>query len=403
MRVAPLELIMSSQPVAASFCATFLAPEMRHVYRQIASLKNFEPLILTHKRQNADDFPFPDERVVELPRPMTRELRRFWYRRVKQAPWQLYPGEVEAIERTLSERGASVLHIWFGHIGMHLLPLLRSESLPCPAVVSFHGADASVDLNKPGYRAAIKAVFANADAILVRSQSLAVELCAQGCPADKIRLQRTGLPLDEWPLAESRSVPEDGAWHLVQTCRLIEKKGLDVTLQALVKARQSFPKMHLTVAGEGGLRDSLEALSRDLGIGDAVDFVGFIDQAAMLKLYSDAHLFMHPSRVGGDGNREGVPNAMLEAMATGLPVVATRHGGIPDAVDDGVGGQLVEENDVAGLAVAITEVVSDVSRWQAMGKAARGAVVDRFEQGQQVAALEAIYREVMEQWARERH
>lgn len=390
--------LMSSHPVAASFCATFLAPEMRHVYRQIAGLKNFEPLILTHKRQNADDFPFSDDRVIELKRPITRELRRFWYRRVKKAPWQLYPGEVKAIERALRRNDASVLHIWFGHIGMHLLPLLRSKSRPCPAVVSFHGADASVDLDKPGYRTAIEAVFAHADAILVRSQSLAVELCAQGCPADKIRLQRTGLPLDEWPLAESRCEPENGAWHLVQTCRLIEKKGLNVTLRALAKARQSFPKIHLTIAGEGGLRSSLEALSRALGINDAINFVGFIDQAAMHQLYSDAHLFVHPSRVGGDGNREGVPNAMLEAMATGLPVVATRHGGIPDAVDDGIAGQLVEENDVDGLATAITEVIDDVPRWHAMGRAARSAVVERFEQDRQVEALEAIYREVMDKW-----
>lgn len=372
---------------------------MRHVYRQIAGLKNFEPLILTHKRQNADDFPFPDERVVELARPVTRELRRFWYRRVKQAPWQLYRSEVKAIERTLNERGASVLHIWFGHIGMHLLPLLRSMSRPCPAVVSFHGADASVDLDKPGYLAAIKAVFANADAILVRSQSLAVELCAQGCPADKIRLQRTGLPLDEWQPPESRRAADNGAWHLVQTCRLIEKKGIDITLRALAKARRNFPKMHLTIAGEGNLRDSLEKLSRELGIEDAVEFVGFIDKTTMHRLYCDAHLFLHPSRVGRDGNREGVPNAMLEAMATGLPVVATRHGGIPDAVDDGVSGQLVEENDVDGLATAISEVVGDASRWQAMGTAAREAVVERFEQGRQIAALEAIYREVIERRA----
>jgi len=388
---------MSSQPIAASFCATFLAPEMRHVYRQIAGLKNFEPLILTHKRQNADDFPFPDDRVVELARPMTRELRRFWYRRVKQAPWQLYPGEVEAIERTLSDRGASVLHIWFGHIGMHLLPLLRSKSRPCPAVVSFHGADASVDLDKPGYRATIEAVFEHADAILVRSQSLADELRILGCPKEKIRLQRTGLPLDEWPLAESRVMPDDGAWCLVQTCRLIEKKGLDVTLRALARARDTFPNLRLTIAGEGDLRESLYSLSCELGIDDAVSFVGFIDQAAMLKLYSNAHLFVHPSRVGRDGNREGVPNAMLEAMATGLPVVATRHGGIPDAVDDGVSGRLVEEKDVEGMVAAITELISDPSRCQAMGMAAREAVVERFEQSRQVAALETIYREVMEE------
>ncbi len=388
---------MSSKPVAASFCATFLAAEMRHVYRQIAGLQNFEPLILTHKRQNADDFPFPEDRIVTLPRPASRELRRFWARRITQRPWQIYQSEVSRIETVLRVRRATVLHVWFGHIGMHLLPLLRSTTRPCPIVVSFHGADASVDLEKHAYLEAVRSVFAHADAVLVRSQSLADELEAIGCPPGKIRLQRTGLPLDEWPLAEQRTVPQDGAWHLVQTCRLIEKKGLDVTLRALAKARETFPRMHLSIAGDGPLRVELESLSAELRIADAVQFVGFLDQAAMRQLYVCAHVFIHPSRVGRDGNREGVPNSMLEAMATGLPVIATRHGGIPDAIDHGVQGYLEAEEDVEGIAGSLREMLSPTGRWKKMSQATRPRVIERFEQGAQIAALEAIYRDVIEQ------
>lgn len=387
---------MSSKPVAASFCATFLAPEMRHVYRQIVGLQNFEPLILTHKRRNAGDFPFPEDRLVNLPRPATRELRRFWSRRIAHRPWQIYRSEVLRIEAALRERQAAVLHIWFGHIGMHLLPLLRSATRPCPAVVSFHGADASVDLEKPGYLAAVRAVFEHADAVLMRSQSLADELAALGCPVAKMRLQRTGLPLDEWPLADARTVPEDGAWHLVQTCRLIEKKGIDVTLRALAKTRETLPNMHLTIAGDGPLRVELAWLAGELGIADSVRFVGFLDQADMRELYASAHVFVHPSRVGRDGNREGVPNSMLEAMATGLPVVATRHGGIPDAVDHGVQGCLAAEDDVEGIASSLCGMLSSTGRWEKMSQATRPRVIERFEQGAQIAALEAIYREVIE-------
>lgn len=387
---------MSAKPVAASFCATFLAPEMRHVYRQIAGLQSFEPIILTHKRRNAADFPFEEDRVVTLARPKTRELRRFWSRRITHRPWQLYASEVNAIETVLRKRDAKILHIWFGHIGMHLVPLLRSLTRPCPAVVSFHGADAGVDLHKPGHRTAATAVFENADAVLVRSQSLGDELCQLGCEPRKIRLQRTGLPLDEWPLVEGRRPPADGAWHLVQTCRLIEKKGLDVTLRALATARKNFPRLRLTFAGEGPLRGELEALARQLGIAEAVQFSGFLDRGAMRALYGAAHVFVHPSRMGTDGNREGVPNALLEAMATGLPVVATRHGGIPEAVDDGSQGFLVAENDVEATADRLLKLLGDDSLWQAMSAAARPKVCADFEQSAQVAALENIYREVID-------
>ena len=391
---------MSTKPVAASFCATFLAQEMRHVYRQITGLQGFEPLILTHKRRNADDFPFDESRIVTLPRPTTRELRRFWSRHFKRRPWQYYSSEVRHIETVLREQNAAILHIWFGHIGMHLVPLLRSDTRPCPAVVSFHGADASVGLQKPGHLKTARAVFDHADAVLVRSQSLGDELRQLGCPPEKIHLQRTGLPLDQWPPAESRRDPADGEWHLAQTCRLIEKKAIDVTLRAVALARESLPGLRLTVAGDGPLRGDLDLLTSDLDLNDAVRFCGFLDQPAMQKLYASAHAFIHPSRVGADGNREGVPNAMLEAMATGLPVIATDHGGIPDAVDDGVSGNLVAEDDVDALAAAIVEMFSDPARRSEMGQAARESVVERFEQKQQMANLEKIYQTVIANDAR---
>ena len=386
---------MSTKPVAASFCATFLAQEMRHVYRQIAGLQSFEPLILTHKRRNADDFPIDENRIVTLPRPATRELRRFWSRHISHRPWQYYQSEIARIEDVLREHDAAILHIWFGHMGMHLLPLLRSKTRSCPVVVSFHGADASVGLEKSGALQIARAVFDSADAILVRSESLAEELRQLGCPREKIHLQRTGLPLDEWPLPESREDPQDGSWHLVQTCRLIEKKAIDVTLRAVAQARETLPGLRLTVAGDGPLRGDLDLLTSDLDLNDAVRFAGFLDQPAMQTLYASAHAFVHPSRVGADGNREGVPNAMLEAMATGLPVIATRHGGIPDAVDDDVSGFLVAEDDVDALAQAMVKMFSDPALRNEMGRAARNAVVERFEQKQQMAALEEVYRTVI--------
>ena len=106
--------------------------------------------------------------------------------------------------------------------------------------------------------------------------------------------------------------------------------------------------------------------------------------------------FLHPSERGADGNQEGVPNALLEAMATGLPVIATFHGGIPEAVDDGRSGRLVPERDPAALAAALRELTSaGPERWQSLGRAAAAAVRERFELAAQAARLEEHYDEAI--------
>ncbi len=371
---------------------------MLHVYRQIIGLSNFESLILTQKRIHADKFPFDEKRVILLPRPngVLRELRRFWYRKCCKAPWVISNRECKGIERILEERGAEVLHVYFGHIGMHLVPLLESKSRCCPVVVSFHGADVGVDMDKAAYLVAMQAVFAGADRILARSQSLAKVLHQLGCPEGKIRISRTGIPLDQWPL-QARVSPAGGEWRLVQACRLIEKKGLDVSLRVLAKLRESFPEIRLTLIGEGPLQAEMESLAAELGITGALEFTGFVGEDRLREEFAKAHVFIHPSRIGKDGNQEGVPNAMLEAMATGLPVAATLHGGIPEAVEDGVSGILVEEDDWQSLAEGLKTLLENEQQWKAMGSAASAGVESRFSQEKQIADLEGIYRDVIEE------
>ena len=100
----------------------------------------------------------------------------------------------------------------------------------------------------------------------------------------------------------------------------------------------------------------MQSLARELQIDSAVDFVGFVSQEELRELLYSSHIFLHPSETGRDGNQEGVPNSMLEAMASGLPVFATRHGGIPEAVENKVSGILVNERDHRALADALIEL-----------------------------------------------
>jgi colanic acid/amylovoran biosynthesis glycosyltransferase len=261
---------------------------------------------------------------------------------------------------------------------------------PKPTLVSFHGADVLVDMHKPAYRAATIEMLGAARRVLVRSDSLGRAMIELGCDPARLETVRTGIPLEEFPFRE-RNFPESGGWRFLQACRLIEKKGLPTSLRAFARFAALHPGSSLTIAGEGPMLAELKALARDLNIESRVNLPGFVDSAALRDLYYKAHIFLHPSQTGADGNQEGVPNSMLEAMATGLPVFATNHGGIPEAIDHGVSGVLVAEKDDAALANALIEAAANRGQLARLARAGSEAVRQKFDQVAQVRNLEEIY------------
>jgi len=311
---------------------------------------------------------------------------------MRDAPWQIFAGETRRLIGILEREKAALLHVFFGHIAVHLLPLI--QAWPKPSVVSFHGADVMVDLDKPAYRAATQEMLEAVRLVLVRSESLGRALINIGCPAGKIRLQHTGIPVDDIPFQE-RDWPDRGAWKFVQACRLIEKKGLRVSLRAFAKFAARHPAATFTIAGEGPLRNELGRLAAELGVADSVFFPGFISQNQLRELFYQSHIFLHPSEVGGDGNQEGVPNSMLEAMVSGLPVFATEHGGIPEAIENGRSGILVPERDDAALVLALLERTANPEGLAAIAGNGAEVVRKHFEQTGQTRQLEDYYLEAI--------
>lgn len=384
---------MPKKPVVASYVSDFLKPDMLHVYRQINGQKSVEPWVFTHKRQCEDQFPFPKKHLTVLPKPRLRWWRRFMHKHFKHTPWQLFRWELRHALLELTRSEARLLHIYFGHTAIHLRPLIKA--FPHPVVVSFHGADAGVGMEKSAHHAAMREVFASATIIQARSESLVNDLIKLGCPQEKIRLQRTGIPLDEWPFVPRES-PADGAWRLLQSCRFIGKKGLDTTLKAFAIIQQQHPKAQLVLAGDGPLRAELERLALDLGVASAVKFPGFLTQAQLREEVYRSHFFLHPSRTTGDGNREGIPNSMLEAMASGAAVIATRHGGIPEAVTHRESGLLVDENDYESLAKETLSLMNSPETAQSIAAQGRQSVERNFDRQQNIALLERTYLELMQ-------
>ena len=347
-------------------------------------------MVITQKRENDDRFPFDD--VIRIPKPWTHQLRRLWQKQLLGRPITIYRGEARRIRAALDAHEAQLLHIYFGHIAVHLLPLLRICNLP--AVVSFHGADAQVGLENPRHRELTVQMLERVTLVLTRSESLTQRLIELGCPPSKLRLHRTGIPLREITF-QQRIAPADGAWRCLQASRLIPKKGLRTTLRAFAKFALEYPRATLTVAGEGPQHEELRSLARNLGVGANVFFTGFIAQEKLRALCAESHLFLHPSELAKDGDQEGVPNSMLEAMASGLPVLGTRHGGIPEAVEHDVSGVLVAEHDDAALAQAMRELAAHPERFAEMSGAAARRVSTEFDLAKQARLLESYYDEAI--------
>jgi len=375
---------LGEAPVAALFCATFLKPEMLHIYRHVQGLRNFRPLVLAQKTEGE----WPVERLEVVPRSPWRFVARGLEKYAGGKPWQITSGEADHLLRAMG--AAAVSHVFFGNVAVHLLPWLRR--CQAPVIVSFHGSDVTGAIATPAYRTALEEVFALAAFVPCRSAQLAAEVERLGGPPEKLRLMRTILPEIEF---RPRHPPSDGAWRIVQAARLVPKKGIATALRAFAIFAATYPLATFAIAGAGPMEEELRALARELDIDARVEFVGFLSQDALAGLFAISHIFLHPSETVG-GDVEGVPNAMLEAMAGGLPVVATRHGGIPEVVTDGQDGLLCGERNVPEIAAALRRLAAEPDFYRSLAARAAQSVREQFSPERQVAAVEEIYRQAIE-------
>jgi colanic acid/amylovoran biosynthesis glycosyltransferase len=378
-------------PNIGIFCPTFLKPEMWHVYRQVAGPKRVKIHVFAFKRENSDRFPYP--LVHLLDRSKLRWARRIWQKQILRSPQLALPSECTAFSKSVRANNISLLHIYFGNNGVFWLPFFRKRAVPI--IVSFHGADVAVGFNTPSGQRRLKQVFEAADLLLARSHSIRQSMIATGCSPDKIRIQRTGIPGADFRY-QRRSFPDEGRFQFLQACRLINKKGIEVTLKAYAKFLERWPNSNLVIAGDGPLRKPLEQLAQQLGLGGRVAFTGFLTKEQLLKVYYESHLFIHPSETTSAGDNEGIPNSLLEAMATGLCSIATRHGGIPEAVEHLQNGVLVEERDFDGVHYWMNRLTDDWSLAVEMGRRAAETISREFDSETQIQKLESVYLELIE-------
>ncbi len=389
------------RPVVISLCGTYLKPEMQSIYRQITGLTRVKNIVYAQWMENQDMFPF--ERIVPMTklhhRPKGNFLLRFWYKYIIRQwppPVQInkYIGPCHPwnLIELLQKDQPALVHVYYGHKAVGFLPMLQEWAGPW--IVSFHGVDVAKDIDKPEHLAQLRQVFASAQLVLARSQSLLNRLSELGCPEDKLRLNRTPIPFDSVP-SSVRQLPTNDEWVFVQACRLIAKKGILTTLKALQQVVKTHPHIKYILCGEGPMVDKIRQEITARGLDKNVELRGWLDQRSLLAQYEKAHAFFHPSELTQGQDQEGIPNSMLEAMATGLPVVATRHGGIPEAVTHDFDGLLVGERSPKELATAILRLIEEPGLLSKLSCNAATSVREQFGAPSQIARLEDHYFEAI--------
>lgn len=247
-----------------------------------------------------------------------------------------------------------------------------SEDSEVPLYAHFHGYDASMLIRDWRWRRHYRMLFRRAAGVIAPSRFLADKLAGIGCPEDKLHVSPYGI--DPRRFAATLRLPQ----RIFAVGRLVEKKAPDVTITAFARIAARFPEARLDVVGDGPLGEHCRVLVRDRGLGDRVHLHGAQPSQFVARLMQEASLFVQHSVTAVDGDTEGLPVAILEAMTSAVPVVSTRHSGIPEAVVDGVTGLLVEEHDVDGMATAMATLLDEPERAAAMGAAGRRRVLEHY-------------------------
>ena len=277
---------------------------------------------------------------------------------------------------------ARLLHAHFGYYAAHAAAVARR--LRRPWLVSLHGYDVLVMApNDPELHRVV-----TADAVVVPSSFLAGVAVDRGFPSERIHVIPSGIRLDQYPFRERRP-PEPGAAVIATFAgRFVAKKGVLDAARAMAAAAQRHPTLHCRFVGygpeESELREELRRLRLDATVTDGRQ------PGAVREALATTDLLVTPSRTADDGDAESLGLVNVEAQASGVPVLSTRHGGIPEAVASEAG-VLVPEGDVAALTAALTDLLDHPDRWATMGRAGRTYVEQRFDLTARVRDVENLY------------
>ncbi|NWG34535.1 MAG: glycosyltransferase [Chloroflexi bacterium] len=310
--------------------------------------------------------------------------RTIWERTFNRLIAEILPSplfiEEKAFARSLRREKIECVLAEYGPTGVGVLKVCKRLGLPL--LVHFHGYDAFVHQIIEQYETGYKEMFQYAAAVFVVSRAMQKRVEELGCPPDKIRYNPYG-PHDSFLKIEPRLEEK----VFVSVGRFIDKKAPYYTLLAFKEAANRHPDARLVIAGEGVLLNACKNLARHLNIEGAVSFPGVISRDEFIRHLRIARAYVQHSITALDGDMEGTPVSILEASAAGVPVISTRHAGIPEVIRDGETGLLVDEHDVEGMSRHMLRLLEDRRYAKTLGSRGKAFIAENFNLDRHLSSI----------------
>jgi colanic acid/amylovoran biosynthesis glycosyltransferase len=264
-----------------------------------------------------------------------------------------------------------IIHCHFGPNGKFGALLKEIGVIKGKLVTSFHGTDMSKHILKRG-KDTYKSLFKIGDAFMPISNYWKKVLIELGFPESKIVVHRMGIELEKF--AFKKATHNNGITRFISIGRLVEKKGFEYAIRAIAILVKEFSDIEYNIIGDGPLRNNLDSLISILNLKNKVNILGYKTREEIIKLLRKSDVLLAPSVTAKNGDQEGIPIVIMEAMAIGLPVISSYHTGIPELVLDGKSGFLVSEKDVNGIAAKIKYLIKNPEKRIKLCKKARDTI-----------------------------
>jgi glycosyltransferase involved in cell wall biosynthesis len=378
------------------FAETFSSVSETFIYDYVTELERqgVDNHVATFRRVNEEDRPFPKVHVVK--RPSRWHPRRLWHRAlvpfgIRQARTSDWPQIRDRLTSVVREVNPDVIHAQFGPAGVLVGPV--AETLETPLIVSFHGYDVSVLARQEFWLREYEELFEQTSALHAVSSHIAERIEALGGDPEQIHVVHNGIKLDRFASTASATPGSSrSAIRCLHVGRLVEKKAPIHLVRAFGEARQRTVDidLHLTIAGSGPLKRQAEEEAKCLDLGEAISFEGQVPHHVVPQLMASSDIYAMHCMTASDGDQEGMGVTFAEASAMGLPVVTTRHNGIPDVVIDEETGFLVAEGDVKQMGEKIALLAENEELRRKLGKHGKQHIEENFSIDRQVSKMKSL-------------
>lgn len=377
------------------FLRAFVPPTESFIYNQISSIEEFDVINYCNHKIPGSNYskiealeiskllPFYEKFVFKLSYLLFRFLPSFASKR---------------LVREIKSQNVQLLHFHYLIDARYFLKIVKLLDLP--SVVSGYGWDVSLFPKK--YfglgKYYLKPIFKYMDIFLAMSDDMKNDLLRLGCPNEKIIVHYHGIDVKRF-LNPNRNYNNKSKYNILFCGRLVPKKSpqsILYALKVLENDKDMFPDWHLTFVGDGPLRKQLYNIVHEYNWHKKVTFTGHIKHTSneLIKFYHNADIYIQPS-VTANGEKEGIPGTLIEAMSAGLPVISTKHAGIPYIISHEINGLLIDEGDVLSLAKHLKRLLLSRELREKLGKNAAIKAKDELDLKQKTKELEEIYKSIL--------